>query len=202
MYSRSLNENDIAPSPITQFQNWFDEALQANLPDVNAMTLATATVQGKVSARIVLLKSFDKRGFCFYTNYDSRKGKELAQNPGAALVFFWQSLERQVRVEGVVVRLSDEESNEYFHSRPFGSQIGAIASPQSREIPDRETLEAAYASLEEKYMNQIVPRPGHWGGYRLVPERVEFWQGRENRLHDRIVYTREGGGWKRARLAP
>lgn len=165
------------------------------------MTLATATRAGRVSARIVLLKDFDERGFCFFTNYKSAKAKELSGNPRAALVFFWQPLYRQVRIEGSVQQMSRAEANAYFLTRPYGSQIGAWASPQSEPIPDREFLENRAKEFERKY-GEKVPRPPHWGGYRVVPNTIEFWQGRENRLHDRLVYRRTQRGWKIVRLAP
>ncbi|MBI5470859.1 MAG: pyridoxamine 5'-phosphate oxidase [Ignavibacteriae bacterium] len=189
-------------NPLNLFADWFDQASR-EIPDANAMTLATATPDGKPSARIVLLKSFDDRGFVFYTNYNSAKGKQLAVNPFAALVFFWQKLDRQVRIEGKGERVSAEESDEYFRSRPVGSQIGAHASPQSEIIPDRTFIEERYRGLEEKYAATSIPRPAQWGGYRVVPQTIEFWQGRANRLHDRIVYRRDKDGtWTQERLAP
>lgn len=200
---RALLESDLAPDPITQFRLWFDEALHAGIPDANAMTLATATRDGKVSARVVLLKSFDEQGFCFYTNYESRKGRELEENPHAALVFFWQPLDRQVRIEGVAVKLPQEQSDEYFRSRPLLSRIGALASPQSRVVPNREALDETFRELATRYADGNVPRPASWGGYRVVPYSIEFWQGRENRLHDRIRYRKQGTtGWAMERLAP
>jgi pyridoxamine 5'-phosphate oxidase len=200
---RALLESDLAPDPITQFRLWFDEALHAGIPDANAMTLATATRDGKVSARVVLLKSFDEQGFCFYTNYESRKGRELDENPHAALVFFWQPLDRQVRIEGVAVKLPQEQSDEYFRSRPLLSRIGALASPQSRVVPNREALDETFRELATRYADGNVPRPAYWGGYRVVPHSIEFWQGRENRLHDRIRYRKQGTtGWAMERLAP
>lgn len=196
-----LGERDIAPDPFTQFARWFHDA--ASVPDANAMTLATATRDGKVSARVVLLKGFDERGFSFFTNYESRKGRELAENPRAALVFYWQPLGRQVRIEGMVTRISEEESDAYFRTRPVGSQLGALASPQSQPIPNREFLETRYNELAERFTLDPVPRPKHWGGYRLAPHAVEFWQSRDNRLHDRILYTRAGPDtWRVVRLAP
>ena len=200
---RTLVEADVTNEPFTQFRLWFDEAIHANVPDANAMTLATATRNGEVSARIVLLKSFDERGFCFFTSYESKKGKTLAENPNAALVFFWQPLERQVRIEGTVTKMSAEESDEYFRSRPADSQIGALASPQSQTIPNREFLESRFKQLEEQHNNKIIPRPASWGGYRLAPTVVEFWQGRPSRLHDRLVYRKvDTDSWKIERLAP
>lgn len=200
---RVLLESDLSPDPIVQFRLWFDEAVQAGIPDANAMTLATASRNGRVSARVVLLKSVDERGFCFYTNYESRKGRELQENPLAALVFFWQPLDRQVRVEGSVERLSAGESDEYFRTRPLLSRIGAHASPQSRVLPDRRTLDEAFNRLVEQFGNGDVPRPSTWGGYRVIPHSIEFWQGRENRLHDRLLYRRqEANCWIIERLAP
>lgn len=198
-----FDEKDLALSPIDQFTKWFDEATAANIPDANAMTLATATRDGIVSARMVLLKGFDERGFCFYTNYESRKGRTLAENPNAALVFFWQPLERQVRIEGSVSMMTVAEADEYWQSRPSASQLGALASPQSRTIPNRAFLESNYEALEKKYKDGVVPRPNHWGGFRVSPRTIEFWQGRPGRLHDRILYSRvDDGSWKRERLAP
>ncbi|MER3523243.1 MAG: pyridoxamine 5'-phosphate oxidase [Ignavibacteria bacterium] len=202
-HQRSLMEQDVAPDPIAQFRVWFDEAWLAGVPDAHAMTLATSTRSGDVSARVVFLKGFDERGFCFYTNYRSRKGRELEENPRAALVFFWQPLERQVRIEGTVSKLTEQESDEYFHSRPVASQIGALVSAQSSVIPHRTFLDERFKELWEQYKNAVVPRPQHWGGYRVAPHTIEFWQGRENRLHDRLVYRRnEHGGWLLERLAP
>lgn len=203
-YSRAgLNENETDPNPLIQFQTWFDQALNAELPEPNAMTLATADSEGKPSARIVLLKGVDETGFVFYTNYKSRKGHQLAENPVAALVFWWVELERQVRIEGSVEKVSEAESEEYFASRPFGSQLGAWASPQSRVIESRRVLEEKSWELEQKYYNKTIPKPPHWGGYRLIPTEIEFWQGRPNRLHDRLCYTQQpDGSWLRERLAP
>lgn len=196
-------EQDVAADPIAQFRVWFDEAWHAGVPDAHAMTLATSTRSGEVSARVVLLKGFDERGFCFYTNYRSRKGRELEENPRAALVFFWQPLERQVRIEGMVSKLTDRESDEYFRSRPLASQIGALVSAQSSVIPSRAFLDERFNEVREQYKNAVVPRPQHWGGYRVAPHTVEFWQGRENRLHDRLVYRRnDRGRWLIERLSP
>ena len=202
-YTRAgLAESDVAADPIEQFRRWFDAALDAGLHEPNAMTVATATRDGSPSARVVLLKGFDSRGFVFYTNYEGRKGRELEENPRAALLFYWGELERQVRVEGTVSRVSEEESDAYYASRPRGSRLGAWASEQSRVVEGRKVLEERTADLEAEYEGREVPRPAFWGGYRVWPEVVEFWQGRENRLHDRIVYRREDEGWKIERLQP
>jgi len=202
-YTRAgLAESDIAEDPIEQFRRWFDETVNAGLHEPNAMTVATATPDGRPSARVVLLKGFDERGFVFYTNYEGRKAGEMGSNPRCALLFYWGELERQVRVEGRAYRVSDEESDAYYASRPRGSRLGALASEQSRPIEDRATLERRLRELEDEYEGREVPRPPYWGGYRVEPETVEFWQGRENRLHDRLVYRRNDGGWKIERLQP
>ena len=195
-----LDEAAVHPDAIAQFVRWFDAAVAARVPEPTAMTLATVA-DGQPSARIVLLKAVDAAGFVFFTNYDSRKGRELAAAPRAALLFFWPELERQVRIEGDVAKVSAPESDAYFASRPHASQIGAWASPQSRAIADRTVLERSYAEEEARYA-EGVPRPPHWGGYRLRPLTLEFWQGRPSRLHDRIVYRRQGDTWHVQRLAP
>ncbi|WP_183560261.1 pyridoxamine 5'-phosphate oxidase [Mucilaginibacter sp. SP1R1] len=199
----TLSEKDTKADPINQFEQWFNEALAAKLHEPNAMTLATATSNGKPSARIVLLKGFNQSGFIFYTNYLSRKGKEITKNPQGAITFFWGELERQVRIEGTIEKLSKEDSERYFHSRPKGSQIGAVVSPQSQEIEGRETLEKKWSELEAEYAEKDVPKPSFWGGYVLNPQLVEFWQGRSSRLHDRILYKKtDKKSWKKVRLAP
>lgn len=198
-----LDETDVSHDPIVEFARWFAEAQEAEVLEVNAMTLATATAAGVPSARIVLLKAFDERGFVFFTDYRSRKGGELEANPRAALVFYWGELERQVRITGGVALTSREESEEYFRSRPLGSRLGAWASHQSRVIPGRTVLEQDLRDVEERFGDGEVPLPPHWGGYRLVPDVIEFWQGRASRLHDRIRYTREvGKRWRVERLSP
>lgn len=202
-YTRqSLLEANIHPDPIQQFQAWFDQAVEANLLEPNAMTLATASPNGTPSARIVLLKGVDQRGFVFYTNYNSQKGQELAANPQAALVFLWGELERQVRVAGAVEKIADQETEAYFNSRPHSSQLGAWASDQSCVIPNREGLEQRLTDLTEQYQDQAVPRPLHWGGFRVIPQAIEFWQGRPSRLHDRLRYRLEADHWIVERLSP
>ena len=201
--SASLSEKDTHNDPIKQFEKWFNEALQAEVQEPTAMTLATATSDGRPSARIVLLKGFDNNGFVFYTNYLSRKGKEIAKNPLGAILFFWETLERQVRIEGVIEKVSREDSEKYFQTRPRASQLGAIASPQSQEIADREILEKKYGEVEAEYADKDILKPSYWGGYVLKPRLVEFWQGRESRLHDRILYKKiDNQNWKKVRLAP
>jgi pyridoxamine 5'-phosphate oxidase len=191
------------PSPFKQFELWFNQAVAADLLEPNAMTLATVTSEGKPDARIVLLKGFDARGFVFYTNFLSQKGQELAANPHAALVFLWGDLERQVRVVGSVEKATDIEADTYFQSRPLGSRLGAWASTQSEVIPSREFLETRMAMLETEYQGREIPRPDHWGGFRVVPTEMEFWQGRPSRLHDRLRYRlQEKGAWMIDRLAP
>jgi pyridoxamine 5'-phosphate oxidase len=196
-----LHESEIARDPMAQFGRWLDEAVRADVPLANAMTLATATRSGRPSARAVLLKGFDAGGFVFYTNYQSRKGRELAENPRAMLLFCWEELERQIRIEGTVARTSDAESDEYFASRPLGARLSALVSPQSEPVPGRDALEAKLAEAAKRHRSE-PPRPPHWGGYRVVPDWFEFWQGRQDRLHDRLCYARSGGAWRIERLAP
>ena len=200
---QTLNESDVANNPIQQFGKWWNEALKSEIDEINAMVLATATKDGKPSARIVLLKGYDEKGFVFYTNYDSQKGLELADNPNAGIVFFWKELQRQVRIDGIIEKVSAEESDTYFNSRPEGSRIGAWASPQSKVVATRSELENSYETYHQKFAGKNIPRPTHWGGYRIKPIEIEFWQGRPNRLHDRILYSlKEEGSWKIERLAP
>jgi pyridoxamine 5'-phosphate oxidase len=203
-YSQAgLSEADVDADPIRQFRRWFDDAIAAGVPEPNAMTLATATPDGMPSARIVLLKDIDDSGFAFFTNYHGRKAREMTANPRAALVFYWVSLERQVRVEGTVAKTTEAESDAYFQMRPRGARIGARASPQSELLHDRATLERLVAQVELEFEGREVSRPAHWGGYRLRPDALEFWQGRPSRLHDRLLYRRNSvRGWEIVRLAP
>jgi pyridoxamine 5'-phosphate oxidase len=199
---QSLLETDIAADPFTQFNRWWGDAVTSELDEVNAMTLATASLTGMPSARIILLKSVTENGFIFFTNYNSHKGKELEENPKACLVFFWKELERQVRITGTVEKVSAAESDAYFISRPSGSRIGAWASPQSSVIKSRETIEQNISKYEEQFADGEITRPPHWGGYIVIPTVIEFWQGRPNRLHDRLQYSKLPDEWKIERLAP
>jgi pyridoxamine 5'-phosphate oxidase len=200
---RSLLEKDVDANAIRQFDKWWQEAIHSEIDEVNAMTLATASADGVPAARIVLLKGYDERGFVFFTNYDSFKGLQLAENPRACLVFFWKELERQVRITGLVEKVSEDESDIYFNSRPEGSRIGAWASPQSQVIESREWLEEREKTLVKDFTGKPLKRPAHWGGYRVKPISIEFWQGRPSRLHDRILYTlQEENAWTIERLAP
>jgi pyridoxamine 5'-phosphate oxidase len=199
---KSLEIQDVANDPLQQFRLWMEEAIQAEALEVNAMCLSTISKNGFPNSRIVLLKELD-HGFVFFTNYESSKGKELAASPKASLTFFWPEIERQVRVVGTIGKISEKESDTYFFSRPINSQIGAWASPQSQEIPDRTVIENSQKRLEEEFKLNPIQRPAHWGGYRLIPHRIEFWQGRPSRLHDRICYELDGNtNWKKVRLAP
>jgi len=200
---QSLSETDVAPNAIAQFNNWWQEAVNSEIDEVNAMTLATASADGIPAARIVLLKGFNENGFVFFTNYESFKGMQLTENPRACLVFFWKELERQVRITGLVEKVSDEESDVYFNSRPEGSRIGAWASPQSQVIESREWLQEREKTYAKDFFGKPLKRPAHWGGYRVKPVTIEFWQGRPSRLHDRLQYTLQGDNtWTLERLAP
>lgn len=198
----ALDEETVGHDPLAFFHKWFTEAEAAQITEINAMTLATVDAAMQPHARIVLLKGLDQKGFVFFTNYDSVKGRDINTNPKAALVFFWKELERQVRIEGVIEKVSEDESNSYFNSRPASSRIGAWASPQSKEIPDRNILDLNYARYEKEFSDIDIPRPQHWGGYRVIPNHIEFWQGRASRMHDRILFTKNEGNWDRSRLAP
>ncbi len=198
----SLDEREVAADPFAQFRHWFAEAQTAQVPEPNAMSLCTVDAQGRPSARVVLLKEADSRGFVFYTNHKSRKGRELDARPAAAILFFWPELERQVRIEGAVEVVDDAAADAYWRVRPRMSRIGAWASPQSETLPDRGALEARFADADRQFPGDAVPRPPHWGGYRVVPATFEFWQGRPSRLHDRVVYLQDASGWRIRRLAP
>ncbi len=200
--SNNLMEKDILPDPMRQFEKWFSDALQLDETEANAMFLATCTKDGKPSVRTVLLKDYSESGFVFFTNYSSRKGLELQENPNASILFFWKELGRQIRIEGTIEKISKEESEIYFHSRPFNSQIAALSSAQSKVIENREVLDNKFNELKEKHKDGIVPLPDTWGGFRLIPVQIEFWQGRQNRLHDRILFTNENSVWKFQRLSP
>jgi pyridoxamine 5'-phosphate oxidase len=200
---QSLSEKDVCDNPLKQFDKWWQEAIRSGIEEPNAMTLATASADGMPDARVVLLKDFNEKGFAFYTNYNSAKGQQLLENPRATLVFFWKELERQIRISGLVSLAPGQMSDDYFDSRPEGSRIGAWASPQSESIDSREWLEANERRIKEVWTGQTIPRPGHWGGYLVKPVKIEFWQGRPSRLHDRILYSLETTGvWKIQRLAP
>ena len=199
---QTLLETEVADDPIVQFDKWWDDAIKSQLDEVNAMTLATADANAVPTARIVLLKGYDKNGFVFFTNYQSNKGNQMAQNPHVCLIFFWAALERQVRINGTVEKISAAESDAYFLSRPAGSRIGAWASPQSTVIAKREVIEDRSKQFEEQFSDGNIPRPPHWGGYIVKPGQIEFWQGRPSRLHDRIQYSLHNGNWSIERLAP
>jgi pyridoxamine 5'-phosphate oxidase len=200
--SKPLEPENLLPDPVAQFEQWLNDAVKTEVPEPNAMTLATVSESGRPSLRVVLLKGIENSRFVFYTNYQSGKGRELLRNPYCALNFFWAQLERQVRIEGIAQRVSDERANAYFSIRPRGAQIGAWASPQSAVVKSRELLEKRYQEMEKRFEGREVPRPQQWGGYEVIPYLMEFWQGRPNRLHDRILYLKEGQDWIRRRLAP
>ena len=198
----ALDEETAGADPLLFFSKWFSEAEAAHITEINAMTLATVDAHHRPHARIVLLKGLDNQGFVFFTNYDSAKGQEISANPQVALVFFWKELERQVRIEGYIEKIAHEESDAYFHSRPAGSRLGAWASPQSQKIADRSIIELNYAKYEKEFPDLYIPRPPHWGGYRVMPSHIEFWQGRPSRMHDRILFSKkETGNWESHRLA-
>jgi pyridoxamine 5'-phosphate oxidase len=200
---KEFTESDAASNAIQQFTAWWNDAVSSEIDEVNALTLATATSSGRPSARIVLLKGYDEKGFVFFTNYNSAKGQQLAANPQACMIFFWKELERQVKIEGPITKLSDAENDEYYFSRPIGSQLGAWASPQSSVIENRQVIEANVKKYEAQFQTTAITRPTHWGGFRLQPQLLEFWQGRPSRLHDRLQYTLQpDGSWKLERLAP
>lgn len=199
---KSLTEAEVAKDPFAQFSVWWDEAVASAIDEVNAMALSTVSSAGKPSSRIVLLKGFNEQGFVFFTNYKSEKGRQIEQQQFVSLLFFWKELERQVRIEGVATKVTPEESDTYFHSRPVGSRLGAWASPQSQKITDRSVLEQALENVTAEYAETAIPRPPHWGGYRVIPSSIEFWQGRSSRLHDRILYKQVDGVWQISRLAP
>jgi pyridoxamine 5'-phosphate oxidase len=198
----SLSEGDVELDPFLQFTRWWKEAVGSDITEVNAMTLATCNKEGMPSARTVLLKDYDKSGFVFFSNYESRKAKDIDENPQASLLFFWKELERQVRIEGRIEKVDATESDSYFHSRPEGSRIGAWASPQSRVVSSRDVIEENVRRYQAAFEQAPIPRPPHWGGYRVIPVHIEFWQGRPSRLHDRILYSIEADSWKISRLAP
>lgn len=200
--SESLDEKNVYRNPFSQFEKWLKEAIEAKIHEPNAMSVSTATKDGKPSSRIVLLRNFDENGFVFYSNYTSRKGEKLASNPNAALLFFWPELGRQVHIEGLIEKQSESESDSYFKSRPYANKLGAWASNQSKVIANRSILEEEHERLALKFPDENIPRPPYWGGYVMKPSTIEFWQGRESRLHDRILYTHENLNWKIERLAP
>ncbi len=199
---QTLDESQVDKSPFLQFEKWFKEAVDAHVNEPNAMTVATASKSGKPAARILLLRNFNENGFVFYTNYSSRKGEEIDENPNCALLFFWPELERQVRIEGKLIKQSSAESDLYFNTRPRTSKLGAWTSPQSKVVKNREELDELYEQMSQRFPSEDVPRPPHWGGYVLQPDSIEFWQGRPSRMHDRILYTLVNGNWKIERLAP